>query len=216
MSVEKLEQEESLISDASLSLALSPPRFPPYYTAHRSLYTNKDPSHHTEMALHHDDHYHHIHRSKALHPTKKKYNKSVHDILVKVHSISSKKRIDHPHLSFSPESADQITRCISSHVLPLWLQNKYRDNGIFRSISDTLVTMSIPSLAILNPSAAKRFLSLTRKHMIRIPYGSLNKELQVIDLYLPHCANNDDINGLIFFVVSTVHGISMMFLLCTY
>ena len=88
-------------------------------------------------------------------------------------------------------------------MLPAWLQNKARDYGVCRFISDSLVTVSIPSLAIVEPEAAKDFLKLTREKQT-VSYGM--HEMQVVDLFLPKNANAnvnaeaDSSRGLVFFV----------------
>ena len=200
------EEKESLLSKASLNLSLAPPRAPPYDTTHRSLYTNKDTS--TAIALHPHQNYRHYNRSKELHPKQKKYHETIHDYVSKFQL----NRIPHPHLSFSPESADQLTRLISTYILPLHLQNKLRDNGTFRSLSDNAVTMSVPSLALINPKAVKRFVALSSTsqptlssfstNMLNLPYGNVHPS-QKVDLFLPPPKiQTKDIKGLVFFVVS--------------
>lgn len=217
---EKKESEESLLSEASLLLSLSPPRAPPYHTIHRCLYTKNDPSSFSSsntsyVALHPRDYYQHRHVIKELHPKKKEYYQQLYNDLLTNNNQSHKKKsfkrhhhLPHPHLSFSPESADQVTRYIGGHILPLHIQNKYRDNGTFRSLSDNLITLSIPSLAVMNIKATKRFLSLTKNHMVKIKYGDLS-DMQIIHLFLPNLDNQtSDVNGFIYFVVSTPHFVS--------
>ncbi len=225
--LQELEKDESLLSETSLRASLAPPRAPPYYTANRSLYAKKDPSG-EGMALHHRHNHRHHNRSQGLYPPKKYHLKNLHDKLTKIHlgnyhhkhARATSPRLSlihhhHPHLSFSPESPDQITRYISSHILPLGMQNKLRDNGTFRSLSDTAVTCSVPCLGITNPKAAMNFISLS-KTIVQINYG-FGHPSQKIDLFLPplsessNCTSGSDcdnvngngVKGLIFFVVSS-------------
>jgi hypothetical protein len=214
---EKKDSEESLLSEASLLLSLSPPRAPPYHTIHRCIYTKNDPSSssslNTYLALHPRHHYQHRHVVKDLHPKKKEYYQRLYNDLLTNNQIHKKKKknfkshhnLPHPHLSFSPESADQVTRYIGGHILPLHIQNKFRDDGTFRYLSDSFVTLSIPSLAVMNIKATKRFLSLTKNHMIQIKYGDLS-DMQMIHLFLPNLDNeSSDVNGFIYFVVRALY-----------
>ena len=217
-------EEESLISQTSLNLSLSPPRFAPYYTAQRSLYDGHNPTNYS-LALHHNNHYQHVDRKVDLvHPFRKREYDRVHDLLEKIFhgkhcspsnstskgdmknqnnknsSLRRKVVIPHPHVSFSPETPDQISRLISSHILPLKLQNKYRDDGTFRTLSDLAISCSVPSLAFINPRAAWNFITLTKDVMKQIRYGTMH-ESQKIDFFLPLGVDEDDIRGLVFFVV---------------
>ncbi len=214
---EKKENKESLLSEASLLLSLSPPRAPPYHTIHRCLYTKNDPSSFSSsnssyLALHPRDYYQHRHVFKELPPKRKEYYQSLYNNLLTNNNQSHKKKnnirhrhLPHPHLSFPPESADQVTRYIGGNILPLHIQNKYRDNGTFRSLSDSLITLSIPIIAVMNLKATKRFLSLTKNHMIQIKYGDLS-DMQMIHLFLPNLNNQtSDVNGFIYFVVSILY-----------
>lgn len=232
--------QESLLSKASLSLSLAPPRFPPYETAHRSLHHGQNPKN-KSLALHHDYYYSHLGRKVNLldqHPLKKREYQRIHDLLVKIFHMkrgggvgntdidtthnanknTQKKQTNsitttpthhptHPHISLSPETSEQISRYISSYILPLKYQNKYRDNGFFRTLSDNSVKCSVPSLAIINPNAAYTFIHLTKNVMKRIKYGLLGHDSQYIDLFLPEGVSEDEMNGLVFFVVSS--GISL-------
>jgi len=193
----KQEKEESLLSETSLRASLAPPRAPPYFTANRSLYAKKDPSGEGMALHHHHDHRHH-NRNQGLHPQKRDNFKYFHNVLTKIHkaNFSNFHLIHHhPHLSFSPESPDQITRYISSHIMPLGMQNKLRDNGTFRSLSDMAVTSSVPCMGIVNPRAAMNFLFLT-KHMIQLDYG-FGHPSQKIHLFLPSSPESPgDINGI--------------------
>ena len=212
----KEEKDHPLVSEASLMLALAPPRAPPYDTVHRCCYTNQDPSN-AYIPQHHESHYQHHNRAKDLHPSKQKRNEFVHGLLSKSHQLNNNRSAglyhshSHPHMSFSPESADQWTRYLGGHFLPLWFQNKYRDDGTFRSITDALVTCSVPALAIVNPNAVKEFIHLTTKFMMQIPYGSLHPS-QKIDLFLPPNVKQTDMKGFVFFVVS-IMGVSTFHLL---
>jgi len=72
------------------------------------------------------------------------------------------------------------------------------------SISDNLVTLSVPSLAFIHPSAVTQFLDLT-KRKIRISYGP--HKLQVVDLFIPE--SNKDVCGFLFFVHGGAWGSGM-------
>mmetsp|Transcript_18307 Transcript_18307/g.20857 ORF Transcript_18307/g.20857 Transcript_18307/m.20857 type:complete len:557 (+) Transcript_18307:124-1794(+) len=241
--LKKEEESESLISETSLSLSLAPPRAPPHGTAHRHLYANVDPS--QAAVIHHSQRHETRHHSQNrqthgwLHNVLRKVYLDKADIkntsntknssnttnnnnknkMKQKHSPYHNHRPHHPHLSLNPESADQITRYVGS-TLPLWWQNKYRDNGKFGAISDAIVTCSVPSLALLNTKVFLDFLYLsTQQAKIEIQYGS--HPSQRIDLFLPNRfrrrhtsssnkgskSNNndddndcDDINGFVFFV----------------
>lgn len=76
------------------------------------------------------------------------------------------------------------------------------DSGVFRSIADTMVAVSAPTLAVSNPSAALQFLKLT-KRCIHIRYGQ--HRMHVIDMFFPSRESGVPLKekprGLIFFVV---------------
>ncbi len=106
-----------------------------------------------------------------------------------------------PQIDNGSESADQRTNK-RSHLFPIHLQNKYRDNGTLRKLSDLAVTCSVPSLAFENPKAAGTFLHLTKDVMKQIYYGSNGNKSQKIDLFLPMNVGEDEMKGLVLFVVS--------------
>lgn len=109
----------------------------------------------------------------------------------------------HPHIPSSIPIGDIVTRNIFGRLLPIPVLNHLRDSGAFRSISDTLITISAPFLAAsANPSAVFQFLHLSRS-MKRIPYGS--HPMQQIHLYDPGTEKN---RGFVFFVVRTGTAVS--------
>lgn len=182
--------KESLMTRKALQLSLSPPRCPPYGTAHRSILAGLRPT--VEDPLHSfTDHHHqqdYAHSDYNLHS-------GLREGLM--HLIyNAKLDSQHPHLLVGPDGADQITRFLGS-LLPLSWQNHMRDSGGFRSIFDRLVEYSIPVGAITNPKAALTFLRLTRQcHTIF--YGQ--HESQLIDLYFPEHCPRDQWLGMVFFV----------------
>ncbi len=195
-------QGNPLLTPSSLSLSLAPPRAPPVGTAHRNILYNEDPSkapitHHHRT--HGDDHSQAIGllRSHHLavqhdHGMKERVEKILHSIYSESNGCCL--RIPHPHISHALDSGDQFTRKLG-RTIPIWLQHKGRDDGYFRSISDTIVTMTIPLLAIVNPTGARHFMDLT-KSKITMAYGK--NEMQKIDLFLP----KGESRGLVYFVVS--------------
>ena len=230
-------EKESLLSEASLLLSLAPPRAPPYHTIHRSIYTQK---HHCKksnnnhnnkncniIALHPYNYHRHVHRKVN---TLYHYHHQQHQQqrkLKKQNNYHLKYNL-HPHLSFSPESANQLTRNIFGHILPIHLQNKYRDNGTFRSLSDSLVMMSVPSLALVHWRAMVDFIRLTRRNMVEVLYYDTNvsssrsnsnsnnsrskghkEERRKIDLFIPNHVEEKDIKGLVFFVHGGAWGSGM-------
>ena len=186
---------ETLLTQKALELSLSPPRCPPYYTAHRLLLQGKDPSgnpyitHHDDQA-HSDYNRHTGMRERLLHLLDQSYRE-----IPRQHF--RRRRLPHPHVATGPEVSDQITRFLGT-ILPLPWQNYCRDSGAFRTISDTLVTWSIPIGAISNPSAAVEFLRLSER-LIQIPYGN-HHEMQFIDMYFPPDCPEAHVTGLVFFV----------------
>ncbi len=190
-----------LLTPSSLSLSLAPPRAPPVGTAHRNILYNENPSkapltHHHRT--HGDDHSQAIGLLRSHHLAvqhdhgMKEY---VEKILLSIYSESKRGRLrlPHPHISHALDSGDQFTRKLG-RAIPIWMQHKGRDEGHFRSISDTIVTMTIPLLAIANPTGARHFMELTSSKMT-MAYGK--NEMQKIDLFLPNGKNR----GLVYFVV---------------
>lgn len=176
--------DESLLTTKSLQLSLSPPRCPPFETAHRSVMTIHNPAskpyiddHHLDQA-HSDYNLHSGIRERLMHLI---YNADLHDI-------------SHPHLAV--DSPDGTTRFLGS-MLPLEWQNKLRDNGGFRRICDDLVQYGIPLGAIMNPSAARNFLNLTHR-VEKLTYGK--HPSQFIDLLFPEDVAEDDLTGMLIFV----------------
>jgi len=191
------EENESLLSPLALQMSLSPPRAPPVGTAHRNLLNKRDPS--RAALTHHHEIEHDIPKSRKQqamratvqchHGLKDRVGKLLHAT-----HLDGSFRMPHPHLS--PDSGDQFTRYLGS-ALPIWWQHKSRDDGTFRSISDGIVTFSVPSLAVVNHEAAKRFVNLTRTRTT-IKYGKYSG--QFVDLFLP--PDESKRRGLVFFVVS--------------
>ena len=107
--------------------------------------------------------------------------------------------IPHPHLDSVPHIGDRITRAIGS-VLPLSVQHHLRDNGTFRSISDSAVTMGVPLLAASNPTVAKKFLTLSDEK-VTWKYGS--QDGQLVDFFVPRGPDGTEMShprGLLIFV----------------
>lgn len=178
---------ESLMTHKALQLSLSPPRCPPFGTAHRSVLLGVHP---------HDD------EPYAEHDNDDAYSKyNLHSGIREglVHLLyNARPLVRHPHLVFGPDSADQITRFLGS-LLPLHWLNHVRDSGGFRLISDTLVESTIPVGAVANPSAALTFLHLSRRCK-PLRYG--DHAYQYIELYHPdeeRCSRNNW-TGMVFFV----------------
>jgi acetyl esterase/lipase len=175
----------SLLTKKSLELSLSPPRCPPFDTAHRSFLLGTDPSS-IPYADYHDQ-------------TRSDYNggirarRLVHITLQKAHRLQN--RLPHPHLAAGPDISDQVTRFLGT-LLPLSWQNHCRDSGGFRDMIDSLVTTTMPLGALANPRAAMEFGRLTEK-VQRIAYG--DDEMRFIDMFLPECSELE-IKGLVFFV----------------
>lgn len=176
--------EESLLTEKSLQLSLSPPRCAPFGTAHRSVMTCRNPTSQPYIDYHHLDEAHsdyNLHsgiRERLMHLI---YNADLHDL-------------PHPHLAV--DSPDAVTRFLGS-VLPLEWQNSLRDNGGFRRIADELMQNIIPSVAIMNPSAARTFLRLTHR-VQKMTYGP--HPSQFIDLLFPEDVAEADLAGMLIFV----------------
>ena len=79
--------------------------------------------------------------------------------------------------------SDSLTRLLGT-VLSLETQNRFRDTGGFRSVSDGLVTATIPIAASVNPSALLSFSKLTMSKR-RLVYGTDDETLQFIDVFFP-------------------------------
>lgn len=211
---------QDLVTPTSLAMSLAPPRSPPMGSAHRNLYCNKDPS---QGFFTHHHHLHHHGIAQNVHNHSKRRDRQVAKVqnhhglkervgrlLRDIHGNSSM-RFPHPHISVATDSGDQFTRSIGSFLPILW-QHKFRDDGTFRSISDGLIKASIPSLALINRDAARRFIELTNKK-ITVPYGS--HKLQTIDVYLPREGMHAS-RGFVFFVHGGAWGSGMpwMYRLC--
>jgi len=128
----------------------------------------------------------------------------------------------HPHLPSSLSIPDQLTRFLGT-ILPLDTQHSFRDNGYFRSVADTAVKLTCPSLGIRHWKECKEFIELSRIHSQnnngqqlnnskrkrrrwtrrKISYG--DHSMQYIDLFLPTSSGYKSdskipIRGTIFFV----------------
>jgi acetyl esterase/lipase len=189
--------DETLLTQKSLQLSLAPPRSPPFGTALHSLLVGTSPSANNDpYADHQDDQAHSDYNNQ--HSSSSSSSSGIRERLM--HLIYNARRdgtiIPHPHVPVGPEGSDQVTRFLGS-VLPLSWHNYVRDSGGFRSISDTVVTCSIPAGAVANPGAAVSFLRLTRQ-MQTIPYGD-HHESQFMDMFFPECSRQE-LRGLVFFV----------------
>jgi hypothetical protein len=210
--------KQDLVTPQSLAISLAPPRSPPLGSAHRNLLCNKDPS--KGFLTHH--HYYHEIEQNALHNSTRRgiqvdkvqshhgLKQRVGRLLRYIHGNNSM-RFPHPHISVAPDSGDQVTRSIGS-ILPISWQHKYRDDGTFRSISDTLVKVSVPSLALIHRDDARRFINLTKKK-ITLSYGK--HKSQIIEIYMP-TEGIQASRGLVFFVHGGAWGSGMpwMYRLC--
>jgi len=78
--------------------------------------------------------------------------------------------------------------------------NWLRDYGLGRTIADALVTLSLPSAIMENPTALATFAGLTRDR-IHVEYGE--HAGQFVDLFLP--PDESKRRGLVFFVVSVFY-----------
>jgi acetyl esterase/lipase len=94
---------------------------------------------------------------------------------------SLQQRQAHPHLPIKPDLSNQLTRWMSLWV-PMKFQHAFRDSGGFRSVSDGLVALMAPSMALSSPKSAMGFLELG-KSMRRVAYGP--HSLQFMDIYQP-------------------------------
>jgi len=201
---------EELVTPQSLALSLAAPRAPPFGSKHRDLLCGKDPrasflTHHHEL-----DHDIHVHtRQQSQRATVQSHHGVHHRLQKMLESAHLKFKMPHPHLSFAPDSGDQVTRCIGS-TLPIWWQHKSRDNGRFRSISDGIITATAPSLTLANPDAARRFLKLTTD-VFTFRYGK--HKSQFVDMFLPSDGKR---RGFVFFVHGGAWGSGMpwMYRLC--
>jgi len=97
-------------------------------------------------------------------------------------------------------TGDRVIKALRIY-LPLSWQNRFRDSGAFRNVSDTIVTLTAPLMAITNPSIAVNFLKLNSMMSI-VPYG--DHPMQKIQLFVPSQCDVDDNNepkgGFLFFV----------------
>eukprot|EP00591_Stephanopyxis_turris_P012946 CAMPEP_0195528016 /NCGR_PEP_ID=MMETSP0794_2-20130614/29985_1 /TAXON_ID=515487 /ORGANISM="Stephanopyxis turris, Strain CCMP 815" /LENGTH=473 /DNA_ID=CAMNT_0040659059 /DNA_START=108 /DNA_END=1526 /DNA_ORIENTATION=+ len=179
------DDENNLVTPTSLALSLAPPRAPPHDTAHRLFLLSQNPRkqqhkqkqhkhRHEEEENHHDDNVPCPRYKIKLQKSRKMLQKlSKHKNVLR--------DLPHPHLPVGPELADRITRKIGTS-LPLATQNKLRDDGYFRSIADTLVTVSVPSMAVTNPGAVVKYLGL-EDCRTNIRYGK--HRMQQMHLYEP-------------------------------
>lgn len=172
---------QSLLTEKAFALALSPPRAPPFGTAHHDILLGKNPwqkcSQAATQLIVEQAHGH------VPHDT---LRDRMHLLLHRSHNSSNHNRhLAHPHLPTGPELGDRITRFLGV-VLSVELLHGIRDGGYFRSLVDTIVTTSAPTLALTSPFAALAFVKLTANSQ-RVQYGS--HERQYFDLYLP--ANHD-------------------------
>jgi len=190
-----INMHEELVTPQSLALSLAAPRAPPVGSTHRHLLSGKDPRgsflthHHHEIA--HDIH---IQKKQQGHHANVQYHHGLHHRVQKLlESNFVKLQMPHPHLSFAPDSGDRITRYLGS-TLPIWWQHRNRDDGTFRSISDGIVTSSLPSIAFANFNASRNFLKLTA-NKVTLKYG--RHKSQFVDMFLP---TGEERRGLVFFV----------------
>jgi len=94
-----------------------------------------------------------------------------------------------------PESVKQEEFNASLGLKPAYL-NFLRDSGLGRTVADTLLVASIPSILKSNPMAIPTFADLTLRRT-HVQYGEHSS--QFIDLFLPQ--DETKLRGLIFFVV---------------
>ena len=183
-----------LLTEKSLALSLAPPRAPPHDTPHRSLLTGLDPHHslqRTAALADDEDVYHQTHSYYTDHTLRQRLSA----LLPHIH-LSLPRRLPHPHLPAGPELGDRMTRALGS-TLSLERQNALRDGGGFRRIVDTLITLSVPGMAVGNPKVAQKFMDLTNNNMTTLRYG--RHPMQKIDLLLPSSTGRP-LGGLLFFV----------------
>jgi acetyl esterase/lipase len=179
-----------LLTQKALELSLSPPRCPPHGTAHRSRLAGKHKEHYMDHAYVHD------HPHDQAHSDYNKHSGLREALSHLIYSGHNHHYLPHPHVA-GPQWGDQVTRWLGT-VLPLSWQHSVRDSGGFRTISDTLVTTSIPLAAVTHPRVAARFLKLSRR-VQRLQYG--DHDYQFIDVLFPNEDNDvENTNGLIFFV----------------
>lgn len=169
----------SLMTASAQALALSPPRAPPHDSAHRTLLVGGNPTDYA-LAHHHDNRHHHFAgiRHKLL------------QLLQESH-FHLPRRIPHPHLPAALEWTDKMTRALGTTLPIPWL-NKCRDSGGFRSIADTLVTATAPTMAITNPFLAMDFVKLTRRCQEYV-YGK--HPMQVLHVLFPNQEDYKQVGG---------------------
>lgn len=168
------DEENDLLTPSSHALSLSPPRAPPHDSAHRQLLVGGNPS---DYAIaHHHDTKHHRHFQGIRH--------RIMHLLQQSH-FHLPSRIPHPHLPNSLEWSDKMTRALGVTLPISWL-NACRDSGGFRAIADTLVAVSAPTMALVNPSLALNFIKLSRRCRV-YSYGS--HAMQVIHVFFPNEAD---------------------------
>ena len=193
MAEDKKPKANPLLTPKALQLSLSAPRCPPHGTVHRAKLVGKA----VEQDIHYliEDHDHDQAHSD--------YNRhsGIREQLSHLfyNGEAPPHFVPHPHVEAGPALGDQVTRWLGT-VLPLEWQHSVRDSGGFRSISDTLVTASIPLAAVTHPRVALKFGRLTRQ-VHRISYG--DHASQFVDMFFPpNCSNEnyDEATGLIFFV----------------
>ena len=159
----KKDNDDSLITPTSLRLSLSAPRAPPHGTLHRALL---NAIHKTGYKLKINSNNSIADQAaQSLIETKSTLLRLVPDLHLRDFHLP------HPHLPDSLTSAEILTRTIGLHLLSLERQHSWRDGGTFRSISDTLVTLSAPTLALTEPRAVLNFLWLTQL-LNKYIYGS--------------------------------------------
>lgn len=210
---------QDLLTPQSLAMSLAPPRAPPIGSAHRNLLCNKDPR--QAFLTHHHEMEQNIHQHTRKQSQRAKVqchhglNFRIRRLLQELYHWNSENNIiripPHPHIAVGPDSGDQFTRFIGSK-LPLGWQHECRDNGTFRSISDFIVTASVPSLALIHRHDARRFVRLT-KEKITLPYGKHSS--QYVDMFLP-LSGIQNSSGFVFFVHGGAWGSGMpwMYRLC--
>jgi hypothetical protein len=193
---------DCLISPRSLQLSLSAPRAPPSGTYHHSLLCNPQSTANNGGELPQirnrvlkDDGNRYTANFFSGQSNQCKDNSTGRDRQPEKRDFYPPPR-PHPHIPSSIPFGDVVTRNIFGRLLPVPLMNRLRDSGAFRSISDVLVTMNAPFLAVFaNPSTVFQFIYLTRA-MKHISYGP--HPMQQIHLYEPV---DDRRRGFVFFVV---------------
>eukprot|EP00978_Attheya_sp_CCMP212_P038313 scaffold188674_cov45-Attheya_sp.AAC.2 len=207
------EEDENLVTPVSLAMSLAPPRAPPHDSAQRYLLLGLPVPSRALLSLLRN------HEKDGILPQKKRHaeNENAHHenahnddsyimtrermgkLLQAAHQRLPKYAVPHPHLPVGPEVGDRTTRALGA-ILPLSWQNHFRDSGSFRSLVDALVTVSIPTVAMTQPSAIPKFLRLSQNGK-RFKYGS--HPMQVMDLFASSPTTDSDrpFRGLLFFVV---------------